>query len=273
MPATRGSFEHGVDTAFKPLSALFRHLVLALLCAAPLAAYAQGCALDRSDEEVRISRIYDGDTVELSDGRKLRLIGIDTPELGHGNDPSQPLAVDAANALRTLLAISPNLHLRYDAESHDRYQRLLAHIYLHNGASVAAALLEQGLATALVIPPNVWNLDCYQAAERRAQAVRRGIWSLPGYQPVEAAALPAKASGFRLVQGQVVRIGKSRKSIWLNLTGDVALRIDRKDLPYFKGLDLEHLENHRVRARGWLHPQKRGLMMRIRHPAALERLN
>ncbi|MEO5703139.1 MAG: thermonuclease family protein [Gammaproteobacteria bacterium] len=220
-----------------------------------------------------VSQVYDGDTIELRDGRKVRLIGIDTPEIGHGNSSSQPLARTATDTLRKLLASSQGLRLRFDAEPKDKYRRLLAHLYLQNGTSVAAALLEQGLATALVIPPNVWNLDCYQAAERRAQATRRGIWSLPGYQPVDAAALPAKASGFRLVQGQVVRVGKSRKSIWLNLAGDVALRIDRKDLPYFKGLDLERLENHRVRARGWLHPQKRGLMMRIRHPAALERLN
>jgi len=255
------------------MSALLRHLVLALFCAAPLAAHGESCTLDRTDEEVLIGRVYDGDTVELSDGRKLRLIGIDTPELGHGHNPSQPLAQAAADTLRKLLATSPRLHLRYDAELHDKYKRLLAHIFLHNGVSVAAALLEQGLATALTVPPNVWNLACYQAAEQRARLARRGIWSLPAYQPVDAAALPAKAAGFHVIKGRVLRVGKSRKSIWLNLAGDVALRIAREDLPYFKGYDLERLANHEVLARGWLHPQRRGLMMRIRHPAALERLN
>lgn len=255
------------------MSFLLRHLVLALFCAAPLAASGESrgsCALDRTDEEVRIGRIYDGDTVELSDGRKLRLIGIDTPELGHGRGPSQPLAEAAFQALRTLLATSPRLRLRYDAEPHDRYQRRLAHIFLHNGASVEAALLEQGLATALVIPPNVWNLACYQAAEKRARLARRGLWALADYQPVDVDKLPAKAAGFHLIKGRVERVGNSRKSIWLNLAGNVSLRIDRKDLPYFKGYDLQGMENREVLARGWLHPQKRGLMMRIRHPAALE---
>ncbi len=222
---------------------------------------------------MRTGRVYDGDTVELSDGRKLRLIGMDTPEIGHGHKPSQPLAQAATDALRKLLATSPRLHLRYDAEPHDRYKRMLAHIFLHNGTSVTAALLEQGLATTLVIPPNVWNLACYQAAERRARTARRGIWSLPAYQPIDATALPAKAAGFHIIQGRVLRVGKSRKSIWLNLAGDVALRIAREDLPYFKGYDLERMENHKVLARGWLHPQKSGPVMRIRHPAALEWLN
>ena len=222
---------------------------------------------------MQVSQVYDGDTVKLKDGRKLRLIGIDTPEIGHGNDPSQPLAVSAAQTLRTLLATSPNLRLRLDAELHDKYHRLLAHLYLNNGASVEAILLERGLATALVIPPNVWNLACYQAAEQRARAAHLGIWALSAYQPVDAAAVPAKVKGFRIIKGRVERVGNSRKSIWLNLNGNVSLRIDRADLPYFKEYDLERMKNRQVLARGWLHSQKSGLVMHIRHPAALEWIN
>jgi endonuclease YncB( thermonuclease family) len=244
-----------------------------LACAAPLAAYGQSCAPDRTDEQVQVGQVYDGDTVKLRDGRKLRLIGIDTPEIGQGNRPAQPLAVTATQTLRKLLATSPNLGLRHDAEPEDRYQRLLAHLYLQNGISVEATLLEKGLATVLTVPPNIWNLACYQAAEQRARNARRGIWSLPAYQPVDASILPAKVDGFRLVKGRVVRVSKSRKSIWLNLDGNVSLRIDRADLPYFKGYDLDRMANRQVVARGWLHPQPRGSMMRIRHPAALEWIN
>lgn len=222
---------------------------------------------------MEISQVYDGDTVKLSDGRKLRLIGIDAPEIGQGKRPPQALAITATQALRKLLATSPNLRLRFDAELKDKYRRQLAHLYLQNGTSVEATLLEQGLATALTVPPNTWNLTCYQAAEQRARSARRGIWALSAYQPVDTAALPARAEGFRLIKGRVERVGKSRKSIWLNLDGNVSLRIDREDLPYFKGYDLEQMKNRRVLARGWLHPQKRGSMMRIRHPAALEQLN
>lgn len=172
-----------------------------------------------------------------------------------------------------MLATSPNLRLRLDAELHDKYRRLLAHLYLDNGASVEAILLEKGLATALVIPPNIWNLACYQAAEQRARAAHLGIWALPAYQPVDAAVLPTKVEGFRIIKGRVERVGQSRKSIWLNLNGNVSLRIDRADLSYFKEYDLERMKNRQVLARGWLHPQKLGLVMHIRHPVALEWIN
>lgn len=249
---------------------VLRCIYVVLLCTASLVSHAQTCAPDRVDERVRVSRVHDGDTVQLRDGRKLRFVGVDTPELGRDGAPSQPYAQEAARALDKLLAAQPFLQLRYDAERRDPYQRLLAHLYLENGVSVEAWLLEQGYATQLVVPPNVWNLECYRAAERRAREARRGIWSLPRYQPVEAAALPRDAAGFYVVRGRVARIAESAKSVWLNLPGDVALRIDRKDLRYFDAPAMRHWEGRTLIARGWLHRERGGLVMRVRHPAALD---
>ncbi len=193
--------------------------------------------------------------------------------MGRNSDPSQPLAITATQTLRELLATNSTLRLRFDTEPNDKYQRRLAHVFLENGDSVEAVLLEKGLATVLAVPPNVWNLTCYQAAEQRARAAQRGIWALPGYQPVDATTLSTKADGLHFIKGRVQRVGKSRKSIWLNLAGNISLRIDRTDLPYFKDYDLEQMDNRQVLARGWLHSQKGGLMMHIRHPAALEWLH
>lgn len=242
----------------------------AFLCAVSITAHAQNCASDRAGEGARIAYVYDGDTVKLNDDRRVRLIGIDTPEISHNGAPSQPFAEQASHALSKLLAANPRVRLRLDADHRDKYYRLLAHLFLQDGRSVEAWLLERGLGTVLVIPPNVWNLTCYQAAERRARSAHLGIWSLPSYQPADTGQLTAGIQGFRLVKGRVVRVGKSRKSIWLNLTGNVALRIDREDLRYFQDQNLEQMEGRQVIARGWLYPRKQGWTMRIRHPAALE---
>ena len=247
-------------------------LIFAFIYFLPFSLYAQTCGPDRVDEKVQYTYVYDGDTIELKDGRKLRFIGINTPEIGHNESPPQPYAVKARKVLISLLAHNKTLQLRFDAERHDKYNRLLAHVFLSDGSSVAARLLEQGLATTLVIPPNVWNQTCYSEIEHKAMAQKKGLWSLPEYQPVDAAKLTSN-HGYQIVRGRVKRIGKSKKSIWLNLNRRVALRIDKKDLIYFNTIDFDHLKNHNIIARGWIHSNKGELNMRIHHPAALEVLN
>ncbi len=244
--------------------------VALVLATGPAPGAAPGCAPDRIDLQGRVTYVYDGDTVRLASGEKVRLIGINTPETGQEDAPPQPLAVEARNALRRLVKHNARrLNLRLGAERRDRYGRLLAHAFLSDGRSVAAALLEQGLGTALTVPPNLWNLGCYQQAEQKARGSSRGIWRLARYQPVDAARLPRDTHGFRLIRGRVVRIGHSTRSVWLNLRGDVALRIDREDLRYFSELPPRALKGRAVIARGWVYTSGGQPRMRIRHPAAL----
>lgn len=232
------------------------------------------CAADRTDTRVEVADVYDGDTVRARDGRRVRFIGIDTPEMNHREGAPEPLARAARQSLRRLLAAQSTLALRFDAERSDKYGRLLAHPYLPDGRSLVRHLLADGLGTSLAVPPNLWNLDCYQAAEAEARRAGRGIWALPEYQPV-AAQDAGRLRGFRLITGRVQRVGESRKSMWLNLDGPVAVRVARADLQYFRGTaGLHALRGKRVLVRGWLHAHNRGgAMLRIRHPAALETLD
>jgi endonuclease YncB( thermonuclease family) len=222
-----------------------------------------------------VSHVYDGDTVRLTDGRKVRLIGINTPEIGHGGAPSDPLGEEARRALQKLLAGQERIALRYDSEREDHYGRVLAHLYLADRRSVQERMLEQGLAAAVAIAPNLANLDCYLAAEARAKG--RGIWQQQRFSAYESDRLPRTARGFYIVQGTVGRIGESRKSLWLNFSdkggGKVAVRIDKGDLPYFERLlDPKQLRGKKIRVRGWLSEWRGELQMRIYHPAALQRL-
>lgn len=252
-------------------------LIVALVLSSPFA-YAESpatnpqCITGRVDERVEISHVYDGDTVRLVDGRRVRLVGIDTPEIGRDGKPSEAYAEEARRILEAMLHGAGRVGLLYDRERKDRHGRLLAHLFLADGTNVQRRLLLSGLATALVVPPNGWGTSCYGAVEDAARSQRRGIWSLARYQPIDAAALTGRERGFRIVTGRVERVGESRNNIWLNLSRGMALRIEKGDLVYFKGISPRMLKGRQVEVRGWLQRRKGQMRMRIRHPAALSLL-
>jgi endonuclease YncB( thermonuclease family) len=261
----------------RALSFLRHGLVLGwLVCAAlsPIPAAADiRCSADHIDQHVHVRYAYDGDTVTLEDGRRLRLIGIDTPELGRNGKPDQAFAVVARDAVRGLLEESPELGLRFDRTHRDVHDRLLAHAFLPDGTSLSAWLLERGYATLLIIPPNDWNAVCYEAAERRARNDGAGIWALPAYRPIISTHLQKTARGYRMIKGRITHIGESAHSIWLDMEGKVAARIDRKDLDYFSAIPLRRLLNKNVIVRGWVYPYHDEMQLRLRYSADLEVLD
>ena len=240
-----------------------------LLCLQPGSVWAGECLPFQADEWVEIAHVYDGDTVKLKDGRKLRLIGINTPEIGHDGEPSEPLAEQARQALKIIFESDRRLALHYGSDKKDRYGRLLAHAFLPDKRNVQELLLQRGLAIAVVVAPNLANLDCYLAAEKRAG--QQGIWSLARYQGIETSELLRGVTGFQVIRGKVIRVGESRKAYWLNFAGKVAARIDKRHLSNFEGrTNIPQLEGKTVKLRGWLYRHKDERQMRIDHPAALE---
>lgn len=219
-----------------------------------------------------VAWVYDGDTLRLGDRRKLRLIGIDTPELGRDGAPNHPGAAAARERVQRLLAgRERQLSLEVGRDAHDRYGRLLAHLYLPDGRNLSRLLLAEGLGLAVAVPPNLRHLECYFAAEAEARAARRGLWS--GHPVVAATDLPASAEGFHLVRGRILRVGNSRRSLWLNLEGGLALRIDRADLANFPDLKPDVLEGRELEVRGWIYRRKGERRMQVRHAAALRWLD
>jgi endonuclease YncB( thermonuclease family) len=250
-----------------PPGALF---VCCYLLATAAAAGGPDCPVPGNGEQVRVVHIFDGDTLGLADGRRLRLIGINAPETGRKGQPPQPLAAQATALLQSLLERQDHtLRLQFDTSQRDHYGRLLAHAFLMNGDNLAALLLGQGLATALAVPPDTRAAGCYQDIENRARAACLGVWALPEYQSIAAAKLQAGMQGFRLVEGRITEIRPSRYSIWLQLDGPLVAHIARKDLMYFPAGYPDSLEGRRVALRGWLKPDKQELKVNIRHPAAL----
>ncbi len=219
-----------------------------------------------------VKRVSDGDTLLLSSGEKVRLIGINTPELARKQRSDERFARDAKSKLKALIAASDSkIYLQYGNEAQDRYQRLLAHIYDKNGKNIIEQLLTEGFGYAIVFPPNLQNFDCYQQAERAARENRKGIWR--NRQSLLSTELPYDAGGFYLLQGVIKRVGKSERSLWLNLEGDIALRIDWLDLRWFPDLQVGELEGQKVEARGWIYRRKGERRIRLRHQSAIRILS
>lgn len=236
-----------------------------LLQGLALALLAGGAA---ADEQARVRVVTDGDSLTLEDGRDIRLLGINAPELGHHERPVEPLGEAARQRLAELVE-GRLVQLRYGPERYDRYRRTLAHVHLPGVGSVEKALVQEGMAFAIVIPPNLDQADTLFAADAAARAAGRGIWGHPYYRPRAATDLGPADTGFRRVSGTVTGSGQGRKYLYLDLAPGFALMIPRAEAWRFE--DAKSWKGRTVIARGWVFSRGKGkLGMRMAHPLMLE---
>ena len=230
------------------------------------------CPPSHIDTIATVSYVYDGDTVRLRSGDKVRFIGINTPEMARKQRPAEPLAKEARQALITLLKQHQyQVHLRYGQQQRDRYGRLLAHAYTPDNKSISDYLLNKGLANLVAITPNVKGLSCYAKAEKLARQNTKGLWKLSNI--INSSVLSPQTRGFKIIRGKVVRIGESKRNLWLNLEGGLALRIPKKDLHWFTKHDPRNFNGKMILARGWIYERKGEQRIRVQHPLSLELLN
>ena len=137
-----------------------------------------------ADMVATVAWVFDGDTIKLSSGTKIRYAGINTPEVAHDGQPSQPLA-DEAYLLNRRLTQGRQVRIQIDKERYDQYGRLLAYVFLPDGTFVNGALVEKGLAVVYTTPPNVRYDQDLLTLQRRAMRERTGIWATadPGKEP------------------------------------------------------------------------------------------
>lgn len=121
-----------------------------------------------------VTRVIDGDTVELEDGSRVRYLMIDTPEISGGADDCYGPEARDFNAA---LVEGRQVGLRYDLECTDHYGRLLAYVFVER-TEVNLRMVEYGYACVLVIPPNGADRElAYKTAEAEARADERGMWN------------------------------------------------------------------------------------------------
>jgi len=125
--------------------------------------------------EALVAEVVDGDTVILGTGQKVRLLGIDAPELEREGQPADFLAHKAKRVL-TDLAQGQRVRLEYDRLRYDRYGRILAFLILPDGTNLSREMVRRGLAHVYTVPPNMGFRGDLLAAQREALEARRGIW-------------------------------------------------------------------------------------------------
>lgn len=142
--------------------------------------------------EALVVEVIDGDTIsvilrsvpeelsgELAVGTTVhvRYIGIDTPETAHPSQPVEEFGREAS-AFNESLVSGKTVYLELDVQLWDRYQRLLAYVYLdpQGYAMVNAILVAMGFATASTYPPNVRYAHIFSELERTARALGLGFW-------------------------------------------------------------------------------------------------
>lgn len=207
--------------------------------------------------EISIERVVDGDTVKLSNGRSVRLLGINTPELNLGKGAPEPYAELARDELHRL-TLNGQARLVLGQESEDRYKRLLGHLLIDE-VNAAEHLLGLGLGWAVAVEPNVDQADCLFAAESLARAATAGLWREP---VVEASSI--RNGGFALVRGAVTRIDATPKYIYVELDDHIALRVTRKLLSADEAVRLSSILGQQVEARGWVIDRRKQLKPRSR---------
>ncbi|MGF1473834.1 MAG: thermonuclease family protein [Rubrobacteraceae bacterium] len=136
----------------------------------------------RGAVEVTVSRVVDGDTVEVSPAiageEDVRLIVIDTPEVAGAPGGAQPYGAEAERFTRRELE-GENVTLKFDEEAWDDYGRVLAYLYAPDGTMFNQTLLEKGYAQVATFPPNVRHAGRFEEAQRSARRAEEGIWNLP----------------------------------------------------------------------------------------------
>ena len=139
--------------------------------------------------DILVKRVVDGDTLQLVSGERVRLIGIDTPEIHESSKlyrDSQRTRQDIqtikelgrrAFEFTKKLVEGERVSLEFDVEKHDKYGRILAYVYLKDGTFVNAEIVKQGYASLMTIPPNVKYADLFRRLYQEARMNKRGLWA------------------------------------------------------------------------------------------------
>ena len=150
-----------------------------------------------------VVRVVDGDTIELSDGSRVRYIGINTPELKHAGTAEECFAAEA-KAANERLVLNKAVRLERDVSETDRYGRLLRYVYIDD-TFVNLALVSDGFAYASPYPPDVEHNDDFRTAMTAAREQRKGLWNgcPTGSTAASAPAAPAPAPEGCAIKGNI----------------------------------------------------------------------
>jgi endonuclease YncB( thermonuclease family) len=210
-----------------------------------------------------VSRIVDGRTFALDDGREVRLAVIEVPSVPLLQDADRAPSGQAAAAALKALAGGDQVLLRSAETTSARYGRLVAYAYTMRdgdelfvqGEPIADGFARVGDRVGRACAGEL--LSC----EKTARKARLGLWADPYYDVVNVETpvdVPAQRGRFALVEGKVVSVRESGATIYVNFgrrrSGDITVTVPKRNERTFAaaGLDLKSLAGRRIRVRGWI---------------------
>ena len=154
--------------------------------------------LSSVSESFKVTRVVDGDTIEVEGGEKVRYIGIDTPETVDPRKPVQCFGIEASKKNKELVE-GKTVRLEKDITDRDKYGRLLRYVWVDDPSAgsgqapstsfdsaqdrglgqvlfVNLELVKQGFASSYTYPPDIKYQKEFLAAEREAREAERGLW-------------------------------------------------------------------------------------------------
>ncbi len=218
------------------------------------------------DETVFVKYINDGDTVTLIDGRRVRFIGINTPEINHRNvSKSEDYARAAKKLLERYVSKGDKLHLVFDHSRHDKYGRMLAYVYSKTGRNLALLQLQKGLAWHWVVGKNDKFWKCFQTAERQARRRKKGVWSK--FRPIKAATLKKSNAGYQYISGVITQLKRTSKGLRFVLNKKLTVKVSKFNLIKFKKNNIYFRMHQRVLLSGKIVMSHGKGKLTLYHPA------
>jgi endonuclease YncB( thermonuclease family) len=215
-----------------------------------------------------VRSVADGRTLTLTDGRDVRLAGIEVPDEQSA----------AARAALERFAAGPDVRLLKMGPDADRYGRFVGGIAGADGKPIQLELLSKGH---VLVAGNAGHTGCaaaFLSAEKTARSAGAGLWGTAYYAAQDARdpkGILALRGRFAVVEGNVLSVRESGGTIYVNFgrrwTEDFTVTALKRNERTFSdaGLPLQKLEGRRVRIRGTVE-ERGGPWIEAMHPAQIE---
>lgn len=234
----------------------------------------------------KIVEVVDGDTVILSSGKQVRMVGTQAPKLAlnRKNFIDWPMADIAKQELETI-ALGRTAKLKYGGRKIDRHHRILAHLFVKNDAGeevwLQEYMLKTGLARTYSFKDNRSCITQLLTAEATARSALKNIWGHEYYQIIDATDLKRlneKHGTYQVIEGELRKFehlyGQLYFNFGANYRTDFTINVGKANRMAFAqtGIDFKSLIGKKIRVRGWLE-KRGGPMIEATHPEQIEFLD
>ena len=135
-----------------------------------------------NESKFQVYKVIDGDTFYCVDAQnteyKVRLIGVDTPEIRNYGKKQKGYYGKEAKDFLTDLLLNKTVFLEFDLDKYDQYNRVLAYVYLEDNTFVNAELVKNGFARIMTIQPNSKYADTFYKLQQEARENKTGLWEV-----------------------------------------------------------------------------------------------